>query len=210
MQLSEIEKNYNEYYCNLSTMNMDIYDKLQSYNYSLAKNEISESITNRMLSFWKTHDEIKNFLNKNQKQSSSDFFVECCLFFLRSYFSSVKTEWEIKSEFPIWKEKRKSIRPDITIWNKNNLLAIIEVKVQLGRTRATWKDDLVQREIKLKSLFPDVYFAVICHDECNWKPGFERNSDFGTKYFTLRDMNWNPTNSNFEMLLKSILENVKS
>jgi len=57
------------------------------------------------------------------------------------------------SERQIQKTK-KAIRPDISIWRGDEVVAIIECKTQLGWNRPTWEDQYNERDNKLKELYP--------------------------------------------------------
>ena len=56
-----------------------------------------------------------------------------------------KLDLEISSERPI-QRKRNAIRPDISLWRSNELLAIIECKTQLGWHRENWRSHFEERE----------------------------------------------------------------
>jgi hypothetical protein len=201
MSLIEIDNEHNLQYLKVVEEDERIFNKLKSYKFDLEKTEISEAIRNRMFAYNEAHNKLKDLLDKSQKQAAADYFVESCLFFLKAYFK----DYIVKSEVSIWKEGRQNIRPDITIWSKKEekLLAAIEVKAQLGRQRLTWKQDLQQREHEIKHKWPDTFFAVICFSEDNWQ-GFDRDENFGTKYFSLTSKNWQLTSTTFEKMIKEI------
>jgi hypothetical protein len=86
--------------------------------------------------------------------------------------------FEIQSEQTLEK-KRKSPRPDISIWDGSKLLAVIECKTQLGWQRHTWESNFKDR----KSNIHAKVFLVVMTD-CNWG-GFGNNPGVGTEYFCL-------------------------
>lgn len=205
MNLTRIDKKHNNHYYHITEINKQILEELKSYKFDLEISEISDAIRNRMWTYYETHDNMKALLGKSQKQAAADFFVECCLFFLKAYFEANNSDYTVKSEVIIWNEGRNNIRPDITIWRKEDLVATIEVKVQLGRKRLSWKDELRQREIEIKDKKPNSFFAVVCFTENNWQ-GFDRDENFGTKYFSLTDKEGKPTTATFEKMITVILK----
>lgn len=208
MKLTQIDEKHNTHYRQIAEVNRHILGELQSYNFDLEDNEITDAIKNRMWAYYNTHDELKVLLGKSQKQAAADYFVECCLFFLKAYFERNHLDCVVRSETIIWNEGRHNIRPDITIWRKEELIATIEVKVQLGRKRLEWKEELQHRESLIKSKIPNSFFAVVCFTENNWQ-GFDRDENFGTKYFSLTDRDWNPTTATFEKMISAILNAIK-
>lgn len=202
MNIADITEKHNSHYRGLVQINKDIITELISYNFDLDKPEISEAIASRMWAFYETHDLLKNILGKSQKQAASDYFVESCLIFLKAYFE--KIGFEVFSEKTIWSEGRRNIRPDVSIWKANNLIASIEMKVQLGRQRIGWQEELEKREIDIKSKTSCKYVATICFTEANWS-GFTRDKNWETKYFSITNKDWKLNDCAFEKLIKRIL-----
>jgi hypothetical protein len=202
MNLVQLDDRHNSHYKDIARINKEILNDLQSYNFDLNKSEISDAIINRMRAFFETHDILKRLFGKNQKQAASDYFVESCLIFMKAFFE--KIGYDVKSEIKIWGEKKRSIRPDVTIWKNGNLIASIEMKVQLGRRRLEWRDEIRNREIDIKTKTNCKFFGVVCFTENNWQ-GFNRDEDWETKYFALTDGNWQSIENSFEKLLKNIL-----
>jgi hypothetical protein len=63
------------------------------------------------------------------------------IFFLKQFFKQLSLE--VYSERNILKEvSKKSMRPDISIWKDNHLIAVIELKVSDGWKRAGMLDHL--------------------------------------------------------------------
>ena len=87
---------------------------------------------------------------------------------------------------------RGAIRPDISVWKNNKVVAIIECKTQLGWNRTRWEKDFRKRESKLKDKFPHAKAFLVVLTSKNW-PGFpDDNRKVGKQYFTLSNT-W-PTN----------------
>jgi len=68
----------------------------------------------------------------------------------RAHLDIKNYDLEVHSERQIIK-KRGSIRPDISIWKKNEVISIIECKTQLGWNRNKWEEDFQKRELKFKN-----------------------------------------------------------
>lgn len=202
MSIITINERHNQHYREIAKINEEILNELKLYDFDLDKTEISEAIMYRMWAFYDTHNSMKKILGKNQNQAASDYFVESCLIFLKAYFE--KLNLVVSSEKIIWKESRKNIRPDITIWKDDKLIASIEMKVQLGRKRLEWKNELHDREKDIKNKTNCKFFAVICYTEANWQ-GFDRDENWETKYFSITDRDLKLNKFGFEKLIKQIL-----
>lgn len=113
----------------------------------------------------------------------ADYFVETVLFFLKLYLKTVDGQLEVHSERQIVKEK-KAIRPDISIWRQNDVVAIIECKTQLGWNRNGWEKDYYDRESKLKLLFPNAHLFLLVITENNWG-GFSDHKLLKHRFFSL-------------------------
>jgi len=110
--------------------------------------------------------------------------------------------------------KDASIRPDISIWNKDSVLAIIECKTQLGWNRGGWMTAIAKRQSQLVSLSPNAKMFYVVMTTRNWS-GFGDDERVGKYLFTLYNV-W-PTevnlksdssqyiNNPIEPLIKSII-----
>jgi hypothetical protein len=76
------------------------------------------------------------------------------------------------------------MRPDISIWLDDNLIAILECKTQLGWNRDNWKKDFEEREKKLKREYPEAQAYLLVVTSLNWG-GFGQDENAGRKYFCL-------------------------
>ncbi len=111
---------------------------------------------------------------------------------------------EITSERTI-KPQRKAIRPDISIWREDTLLAAIECKTQLGWKRHTWEAEFNEREKKLKEAFPTAKLFLLVMTTCNWT-GFKKDDPrLGTQLFCLLKDLW-PTQVSEKNFNPSIIE----
>jgi hypothetical protein len=160
----------------------------KNYKFNLNETEITEAILYRLKTYYTTQNKIKSFLDKRYVAAASDYFVESILFFLRIYFKSKGGSLEAHSERQIKKEKN-SIRPDISIWKGNEVVAIIECKTQLGWNRNNWEIDFLDRDIKLKNDFPNAKSFLLVMTGSNWS-GFSGNSNLNKSYFCLLRDTW--------------------
>ncbi|MGC4233818.1 MAG: hypothetical protein QM594_12645 [Niabella sp.] len=155
------------------------------YQFDLTKKEVTEAILERLKNYCLTQNLTKNFLNKRYQAPLADYFVETVLFFLRLYLKSQDRHLEAHSERQI-KRTRNAIRPDISVWYGNEVVAIIECKTQLGWNRNGWEQDYISREQKLKEEFPKANSFLLAMTENNWG-GFNNHSLLNSRFFSLLD-----------------------
>jgi hypothetical protein len=160
------------------------------YKFDLTGTEITEAILERLKTYYITQRKIKLILDKRYLTAASDFFVESTLFFLKLYLLSKGGNIQAHSEKQI-KKKKKAIRPDISIWKQNELIAIIECKTQFGWSRNSWERKFLDRERKLKKDFPKAKSFLLVMTGVNWG-GFGSHKNLNNKYFCLLD-NIGPT-----------------
>jgi len=165
----------------------------ENYIFDLSKTEITEAILQRLKTYYVTQNNIKTFLDKRYIAAASDFFVESTLFFLKLYLKSEGGTLQAHSERQI-KQKRNAIRPDISIWKDNEVIAIIECKTQLGWNRNNWEQQYIDRDIKLKTDFPYAKSFLLVMTGLNWS-GFGDNSKLNDSYFCLLNDIWPTTYS---------------
>ena len=165
----------------------------KNYNFDLSKTEITEAILTRLKFYYVTQNNIKTLLDKRYLAAASDFFVESTLFFLKLYFKSQGDILKAHSERQI-KQKKNSIRPDISIWKEDEVIAIIECKTQLGWNRDNWEQQYTDRDRKLKEDFPNAKSFLLVMTGLNWS-GFGDNSKLNSSYFCLLNDIWPTTYS---------------
>lgn len=156
---------------------------------SLHKNidlDISKSVLRRLSSFYKYQYELNDLLNRAVTPPAADFFTETVMFYLKVYFKIKGISYDIESEVAI-QRKRGSIRPDISIWNGDQIIAIIECKTQLGWSRNSWESQFMDRENKLNEIYPDAKAFLLVMTTVNWNEGNGFSEKFlrGKKYFAL-------------------------
>ena len=156
---------------------------LEIDNVNLDTTVFSEAILIRLISYYSVQNKIKELLGKRYATAGSDFFVETVLFYLKFIVEMFAPELEVCSEKAI-ERRRGAIRPDISVWNGEEVVAIIECKTQLGWNRHKWEEHFIKREIILKEKFPGAETYLIVMSLTNW-PGFGQNTNYGSKYFAL-------------------------
>lgn len=154
-----------------------------NYKFDLIKTEITEAILERLKNYFLVQEQTKTFLNKRYRAAGADYFVETVLFYLKLYLLSEGDHLQASSERQLQKTK-KAIRPDISIWRQDELVAIIECKTQLGWDRSKWEQKYLDREIILKNDFPKAKSFLLVMTENNWG-GFGQHQNLGLTYFSL-------------------------
>lgn len=183
---TELQDEYAQALDNLSSTLQNSYEHMKSLCKTDPDFSYTNVIANRIRAFYLMQWQTKTFLNKKVAQSGSDFFVETILFFLKLFSDVGNLNLEISSERSV-QRKRKSIRPDISVWRGADLLAVIECKTQLGWSRGNWKVDFEHRKLKLKELFPNAKMFLVVMSSCNW-PGFGNDPELGKQLFCLLDV----------------------
>ena len=150
--------------------------------------DLTFAVLLRLKSFFEAQKEIKRILDKVYAAPAADFFVETVCFFLKMAFEKLDKSIHISSEKKILK-KRGAIRPDITIWRGEKLIAAIECKTQLGWNRKGWKEDFERRERILKKSHQGAKLFLLVMTGSNWA-GFEEDPRVGKQFFLLLDKIW--------------------
>lgn len=185
MSLLEFEKKYWESLDNQQKQLLSLYEEIKSNDsISLKKKDITKAILLRMKAYYDVQDKIKKFLNKRYLSPASDFFVETIVFYLKVIFDIEDIGLEVHSERQI-SQKKGTIRPDISVWKNNKVVAIVECKTQLGWNRDKWEEDFKKRESKLKKEFPNTKAFLVVMTSKNWSGFPEDNKKVGEQYFTL-------------------------
>ena len=192
MSLLKFEKKYWESLDNQRKQLVSLYEKIKSnVSISLEERDITKAILLRMKAYYDTQNKIKEFLNKRYLSAASDFFVEAIAFYLKLIFDKEDIDFEVHSERQIV-PRRGAIRPDISVWKNDKVVAIIECKTQLGWNRDKWEEDFKKRESKLKDEFPNAKAFLVVMTSENWSGFPDDNKKVGEQYFTLSST-W-PTN----------------
>lgn len=161
--LINIDAAFCNQYKELLDIQKKIFKDLIDYHYDLSKDEITQAIVQRMNSFWYFHvKNNKDLLHREVNTTAADFFTETCLFFVKAFFH--KHKLEVFSERNILKEKsKKSLRPYISIWKNDELIAVIELKVSDGWNRKNMLNHLEERKKSIQAIWPNAYFGAISY-----------------------------------------------
>lgn len=164
--LKTIDSLFTDQYKALLETQCNIYKKLVNYPFDLNKSEITEAIYERMMAFWYFNVHNCADLNREVNTQASDFFTETCLLFIKSYFN--QKGLETVSERNIMKDAsgKTNIRPDISIWRDDELVAVIELKVSDGWKGKTMIDHLAEREKSIRAIHKNVFFGAIAFWNC--------------------------------------------
>ncbi|MEH1945545.1 MAG: hypothetical protein V7K77_00880 [Nostoc sp.] len=194
---------------NLASALKGSYEQIKQTSTFSSEFDYSQAIANRLRAFYCSQSEVKHFLNKKVAQAGSDFFVETILFFLKLFNDLENLGLTIASEHPL-QTKRNTMRPDISVWRGDELLAIIECKTQLGWHRQNWSEHFQYRENKLKDVFPKTEIFLVVMTSCNWG-GFGNDSRVGEQLFCLLNEKW-PTNDflTLDSRIEQLFDKVKA
>lgn len=145
--------------------------------------EITTSILRTLKTYFDVEHEVKWFLGKRIRGDAADFFVETLLIYVRAFIETHSLAIAAVSEKSI-RAKRGSPRPDISVWQGEQLVAVIECKTNLGWNRHKWERDFIEREDKIHGHFPNATCFLVVLTGINWN-GFKGNPRVGDQYFTL-------------------------
>lgn len=182
--LLAIDSVFTKQYRDLLGIQQDIWLRLKDYDFNLKSNEITVAIAERMDAFWffNVHNN-KQILERKTNTTAADFFTETCLFFIKAYFEN-KHNVSVKSEMSIV-PGRNAIRPDISIWKGNDLIAAIELKVSDGWKGKNIIPHLIERENIIRSICPNAYFGVIAF----WDFFDTNTPEWNKKYVSIKHFN---------------------
>jgi hypothetical protein len=201
--LKDFDKSYRDSltatYCQLEKTYGDI---KSNYTFDLTKTEITEAILERLKTYYLTQGKIKIFLDKRYLAAASDYFVESTLFFLKLYFQSQGGQLQAHSEKQI-KKTKNAIRPDISVWRQDEVIAIIECKTQLGWNRDNWEQQYNERDLTLKKDFSNAQSFLLVMTGLNWS-GFGTHDHLNRNYFCLLNDIWPVDYSTFGQILTPI------
>lgn len=153
----------------------------------LAGTDLTTAVLLRVKAFYVSQDEIKNGLCKVYAASAADFFVETVCFYLKVVLGRVDSSLSVASEKSVAR-RRGALRPDISVWRGEKLIAAIECKTQLGWNRDGWIRDFEKRQAILIDVSPDAKLFLLVMTGINW-PGYGDDARVGQQFFLLlRDL----------------------
>jgi hypothetical protein len=201
--LVTIDSAFTNQYKGLLDIQKDIKAQLDTYLFDLSKTEITDAIIARMDAFWYFNvSNNKQILDRKTNTTAADFFTETCLLFLKSYFEK-DSQIKVLSEKNI--TKGSVIRPDISIWKDGQLIAAIELKVSDGWKGGTMLPHLIDREAKIKSLFPNAYFGVIAF----WNFFYTEMEGWNSKYFGIKQWNEKEDHPKTGAYIENLIKEIK-
>lgn len=202
MNFCELDKKYIDLLRNQSRVLKEVYVRSsKSGDLDLESLDLSNFIIQRMKSYYELQDSIKTLLNKKYSAPGADFFVESVVWAINMGLIHSGSQLKIHSEENIIKGK-KGIRPDISVWNKDELLSIIECKTQLGWNRVGWKKDFRERVKKLRESHPKAKAYLLVMTGNNWE-GFSKKEANKNNYYCLLKDKW-PTQVGGELGFEEI------
>jgi hypothetical protein len=205
MLLPDLEQTYLESLRSQYLALQSILEVQHSFEINLTSNEVTLCLLERLNTYYEMQYAIKNLLRKRYIAAGADYFVESVVFFLKLVLERPDIGLEVHSERQI-KKKRGSIRPDISVWKNDELIAIVECKTQLGWNRGNWEEQFAVRRTRLIADFAKAKAYLLVMTDLNWG-GFneERHQALlGKEYFCLLKGAW-PGTTSFNELKKNVL-----
>jgi hypothetical protein len=150
--------------------------------------DITHAVLLRLKSFLLCQEKIKSELGKVYAAPAADFFVESVCFFLKVVLGKLEPSLTVASERNIVR-RQGSMRPDISIWRGDKVVAAIECKTQLGWNRGGWLHDFEGREKRLATEFHDAKLFLLVMTGSNW-PGFGDDKRVSKQFFVLLKDIW--------------------
>ncbi|TAM51083.1 MAG: hypothetical protein EPN61_01575 [Burkholderiaceae bacterium] len=145
--------------------------------------DLTLAVLLRLKSFQLTQQRIKNELNKIYAAPAADFFVETVCFFLKVVLERLDSSLTVASERNIVK-RQGSMRPDISVWRGDKVVAAIECKTQLGWNRGGWLSEFEDREARLLADHPLARLFLVVMTGQNWQ-GFGDDKRIRKQFFVL-------------------------
>lgn len=204
MLLSDLEQAYLEILKSQYLSLKSILEAQHSFEINLTSNELTLCLLKRLNTYYEMQYATKDLLRKRYITAGADYFVESVVFFLKLVLENPDIALEVHSERQL-KNKRGSIRPDISVWKNDELIAIVECKTQLGWNRGNWEEHFEARKTRLIADFPKAKAYLLVMTDLNWG-GFneERHQALlGKEYFCLMKGVW-PGTKSFNELKENI------
>lgn len=168
--------------------------------------DITHAVLLRLRAFYQCQETIKVLLDKVYAAPAADFFVETVCFFLKVVLEQRDPSLSVASEKNIVR-CRGAMRPDISIWRGDEVVAAIECKTQLGWARNGWREDFNAREERLHAQFRNARLFLLVMTERNWD-GFGNDMRVGTQFFVLLNNIW-PINFDPEAAANTIVHPIE-
>jgi hypothetical protein len=148
---------------------------------SLAGNTITKSILLSMKALYESRYAVCHFLDKRQVGAGADFMFEVLIFHLKAFLSSHGSHLTVSGERSL---PHSRIRPDISVWLDDSLVAVIECKTSLGWSRTDWGSLFNERNQTICEAFPSAACYLVVLDGRD-APGLQGDNLAGQTYFAL-------------------------
>lgn len=208
--LTHIDSAFTNQYKSLLETQKLIAEQLKHYSFDLSKDEITQAVYERMMAFWYFHVNNRKILGREVSAVAADFFTETCLFFLKPFFEQrglvIVSEKDIRKEKP----NLKVIRPDLSLWKGDELVAVIELKVSNGWKGKTMNIHLDKRKKEIQEIWPGVFFCAISFWNCFGNGIKDKDSQYIGLYEFAKDNNHLSTGCTIEQIVKFIVDSIPS
>lgn len=205
--LSAIDSAFNNQYKGLLEIQRNISQELENYKFDLSANEITSAVYERMMSFWYFNVENCKDLGRKVNTTSADFFTETFLFFLKTVLKQYGLKVLSEENIQIDKSNKKTIRPDISVWKEDKLIAVIELKVSDGWKGKTIIPHLDDRKKDIQQMYPNLFFGAISFWNCFGEGVKTDNSEYIGLFEFAKDNNHQPTGKTIEQIIERVTEN---
>jgi len=200
----QIDSPFVEQYRGLLETQRLINSQLATYPFDLEKNEITNAIIQRMDAFWYFNVNNCNDLGRKINTVSSDFFTESCLLFIKALAN--QRGIQVFSERNIsGRNQKTNMRPDLSFWKNDELVAVIELKVSDGYKGKHMVQHLEDRKNNIRGIWPEAFFGAIVFWNC-----FQNYTEIDSNYIGLLNFskhnNHEATGKTIEQLLKRLFD----
>ena len=123
---------------------------------------------------------LSEVIDRVKEPAISEIFTECTVMMADAVLRSsafANKQLRVSSENNIKIGGGKYIKPDVAIWNKDKLVAVIECKTSLGRARNEWQSSFEDRVKTLQGvgINQNSIFLFVATEQC-WQ-GFPKDDD---------------------------------
>lgn len=205
--LSNIDSPFIQQYKGLLETQRNISQALKSYPFDLSKDEITKAVYERMMAFWYFNVTNCKELDREVNSVAADFFTETCLFFLKPCLKQKGLDIVSEKDIRKVKSNTKVIRPDLSIWKGDELVAVIELKVSDGWKGKTMTEHLDNRKKEIRQIMenPNLFFGAISFWNCFGEGIKTSDSEYIGLYEFAYDNNHRSTGNTIEQIVKCIV-----
>ena len=124
---------------------------------------------------------ISGVINRVKEPAIAEVFTESTMMWVDAVLRSPRFEhlgWKISSETSIPLSNGSYIKPDVAIWKDDKIVAVVECKTSLGRSRKIWQEAFEERvkQLSEKDIHEDSIFLLVASENCwqGFKPEHHR------------------------------------